>query len=155
MAAAVHDADLFQIALLVDQLRHDDVHHRVSAVQSVASIASALGTERTREELIPFLAESMDDEQEVLQAIAEKLGELVRYVGGREFAHLLLGPLESLVMNEQLSVRDAAIGSCETCAEQMPPDHLLAYYVPFITRYTMHHTHKRPLDLPLCVSTID
>jgi serine/threonine-protein phosphatase 2A regulatory subunit A len=126
--------DLFQIALLVDQLRHDDVHHRVTAVRALVSIASALGTERTRDELIPFLTESTDDENEVLVVIAERLGELVRFVGGRDYAHILLTPLEPLVMSEQLSVREAAIASTETVVEYMSQDTFTNYYIPFVTR---------------------
>lgn len=129
-----HETDLFQIALLVDQLRHDDVHHRVTAVKSLVHIASALGIERTREELIPFLNESTDDEQEVLVIIAEKLGELVRCVGGREFAYIILTPLETLVMNEQQNVREAAVQSTEIVAEYMTADHFIFYYIPFVIR---------------------
>lgn len=128
------ETDLFQIALLVDQLRHDDLHHRVTAVRSLVSIAIALGVERTREELIPFLNESTDDEQDVLVIIAEKLGELVRYVGGREFAYLILTPLETLVMNEQQNVREAAVSSTEIVAEYMTPDHFQFYYIPLVIR---------------------
>ena len=42
--------------------------------------ANALGPERTRDELIPFLSESVDDEDEVLQMLAENLGKLVPMV---------------------------------------------------------------------------
>lgn len=47
--------DMYQIAVLIDQLKHDDVHFRVNASASLARIALALGPERARDELIPFL----------------------------------------------------------------------------------------------------
>lgn len=47
--------DLYQIAVLIDQLKHDDVHFRVNASTNLARIAHALGPERARDELIPFL----------------------------------------------------------------------------------------------------
>ena len=42
------------------------------------------------------VAESTDDEDEVLLVLAEQLGTLVEHVGGPRYAHELLLPLESL-----------------------------------------------------------
>jgi hypothetical protein len=50
----------------------------------------ALGIERTRSELIPFLTDTIYDEDEVLLALAEQLGALTPLVGGPEFVHCLL-----------------------------------------------------------------
>jgi len=47
--------DLFHIAQLIDQLRHDDNVLRVNAAKNVQKIAIALGPERTRDELVPFI----------------------------------------------------------------------------------------------------
>jgi len=55
MEAKGEQQDLYQVALLIDQLKHDDVHFRVSASSNLTRIAAALGPERTRDELIPFL----------------------------------------------------------------------------------------------------
>jgi hypothetical protein len=43
----------------------------------------------------------------VLQVIAEKLGELSTFVGGEEYVHNLLSPLELLAKVIESSVRDA------------------------------------------------
>ena len=86
----------------------------------------ALGPERTREELIPFLdgmlgcddapgaehlradtdTESVEDEDEVLTALSDELGGFVEYVGGPDYGHVLLSPLENLAMIEEPLVRD-------------------------------------------------
>lgn len=47
--------ELYPIAVLIDELKHDDVLIRLNAIHRVSTIALALGAERTREELIPFL----------------------------------------------------------------------------------------------------
>jgi hypothetical protein len=44
--------DLYQVALLIDQLKHDDVQFRMNASRSLTVIAQALGPERTRDELL-------------------------------------------------------------------------------------------------------
>jgi serine/threonine-protein phosphatase 2A regulatory subunit A len=50
--------------------------------------------------------ESIDDEDEVLLALAEELGNFVEYVGGKDHAHIILGPLENLAAVEETLVRD-------------------------------------------------
>jgi hypothetical protein len=47
--------ELYPIAVLIDELKHDDVLLRLNAIRRLSTIALALGPERTREELIPFL----------------------------------------------------------------------------------------------------
>lgn len=99
------------IAILMDELRSEDVQLRLNAIHRISTIALVLGPDRTREELIPFLQESVDDEDEVLLALAEELGKgFDEYVGGRKYAHVLLGPLEMLAAVEETLVRDKVRG---------------------------------------------
>ncbi|CAB4427710.1 unnamed protein product [Rhizophagus irregularis] len=76
-----NEDSLYPIAVLLDELRADDVNFRLNAIRRLSTIALALGVQRTRDELIPFLDESIDDEDEVLLALAEELGNFVEYVG--------------------------------------------------------------------------
>lgn len=50
--------------------------------------------------------ESVEDEDEVLVALSEELGDFVEYVGGPSFGHVLLSPLENLAAIEEPVVRD-------------------------------------------------
>ena len=121
---------VYPIHLLMDELKSDDVVLRLSSIRRLSTIALALGPERTREELIPFLQVSrpspslysadgflaasreadqkdqLDDEDEVLLVLAEELGNFHEYVGGREYAWCILGPLENLAAVEETLVRD-------------------------------------------------
>lgn len=97
----------------MDELRSEDVQLRLNAIHRISTIALALGPDRAREELIPFLQDSLDDEDEVLLALAEELGRnFEEYIGGSEYAHLLLGPLENLASVEETLVRDKASEPC-------------------------------------------
>jgi serine/threonine-protein phosphatase 2A regulatory subunit A len=90
----------------MDELRSEDVQLRLNAIRRVSTIALALGPDRAREELIPFLQDSVD-EDEVLLALADELGKnFEEYIGGKEYAHVLLGPLENLSAVEETLVRD-------------------------------------------------
>jgi hypothetical protein len=48
----------------------------------------------------------VEDEDEVLTALGEELGGFVEYVGGPEFGHVLLSPLENLAAIEEPLVRE-------------------------------------------------
>ena len=99
--------ELYPIAILMDELKSEDVERRLNAIHRISTIALALGPERARDELIPFLQDSVDDEDEVLLALAAELGQNFEdYLGGPEHAYLLLGPLETLAAVEETLVRD-------------------------------------------------
>lgn len=75
------DESLYPIAVLIDELKNEDVQLRLNSIKKLSTIALALGVERTRSELIPFLTETIYDEDEVLLALAEQLGNCL-------FSHL-------------------------------------------------------------------
>jgi serine/threonine-protein phosphatase 2A regulatory subunit A len=58
---------------------------------------------------VPII-DSIDDEDEILLAVAEELGRFINFVGGPEFAHTLLPPLENLSAVEEVLVREKVRG---------------------------------------------
>ena len=50
--------------------------------------------------------ESVEDEDEVLVALSQELGNFIHYVGGPSWAHVLLSPLENLAAIEEPVVRN-------------------------------------------------
>jgi len=126
---------LTPVAILIDQLKNEDTQIRLNAVRRINAIAKALGPERTRRELLHFLAESVDDEDEVLLALAEELGGFVDYVGGPEHAASLLPPLESLAASvEETTVRDKAVESLNKVAESIPVESFRDTFVLLVKR---------------------
>jgi hypothetical protein len=72
---------------------------RLNSIRKLSTIALALGVDRTREELIPFLTDTIYDEDEVLMALAEQLGNFCPLVGGTEHVHCLLVAIVISVIN--------------------------------------------------------
>ncbi|KAF1738573.1 Protein phosphatase PP2A regulatory subunit A [Beauveria bassiana] len=126
--------ELYPIAVLIDELKHDDVLLRLNAIHRLSTIALALGPERTREELIPFLDESVEDEDEVLVALSEELGSFTEYVGGPQWAHVILSPLENLAAIEEPVVRDKAVESLNKICEGLNPQQVEEYFIPLTIR---------------------
>jgi serine/threonine-protein phosphatase 2A regulatory subunit A len=120
---------------LIEKLRGDDLPSRIEAARRLAVIARALGPTRTREELLPFLSDGIDDDDEVLEVIASSLGDLVPYVGnGKGHVSSLLRPLELLLAVEENVVRERAASSAISIGEKMDDDEYRTEFVGMISR---------------------
>jgi hypothetical protein len=53
--------EMYSIAMLIDELKHEDMQLRLNSMRRLGIIASALGPERTRGELLPFVNGTRDD----------------------------------------------------------------------------------------------
>lgn len=132
------EAYLHPIAILVDELRSEDVTLRLNAIHRISAIALALGTERTRDELLPFLHDSLDDDDEILLALAEELGmNFVEYVGGPNYGHLILIVLESLAAVEETLVRDKAAESIISVCGSLSDSQIEEFYLPLLKRLSI------------------
>ena len=130
--------DLSEIAVLIDQLKNEDVRLRVESNASLLKIAGALGPARVREELVPFVCDLTDDSDDVLLQMAAQLGALTGYVGGAEHAHVLLEPIEALCAVEEARVRERAVGAARAVCAAMPDAGVVEHYVPFVRRLGTH-----------------
>lgn len=114
--------DAAPIALLIDELRNEDISLRIHSVEQLPTIARAIGEERTRTELLPFVIETIDDEDEVLLALASQLdARFIPYIGGKEHLPALLEPLEQLAQVEETVVRERAVESILSLARSCSP----------------------------------
>lgn len=126
---------LYPIAVLIDELRNEDTSARLNAIKRLSTIALALGPERTREELLPFVKEAAYDEDDILIVLVEQLGKLVPYLGGKEFAYTLLPTLESLSGTEEALVRDKTTQVLShICSTSLPTEHVEQYFLPVVKR---------------------
>lgn len=96
--------------------------------------ATALGPQRTREELLPYLTETVDDEDELLLVLAEELGNFVDHVGGPAYAFHILKPLECLATVEEESVREQAIQSICKVAAVLGHAHHAEHFIALVRR---------------------
>lgn len=141
---------MYPLTLLTEELKSDEVETRIKAMRRLRTVAQALGPERTRSDLLPFLrgkpvcgthhslfftrysvtndrkhvgltaAEATEDEDEVVVALAEELGGFVDLVGGAEHASILVEPFEVLAGVEETVVRDRAVDSLQKVVAVVP-----------------------------------
>ncbi|CAI7849377.1 unnamed protein product [Closterium sp. NIES-54] len=146
---AVVEEPLYPIAILIDELKNDDIQLRLNSIRRLSTIARALGEDRTRKELIPFLNENNDDDDEVLLAMAEELGSFIPCVGGIDFAYVILPPLETLCTVEETVVRDKAVESLCKIGQQMKPRDIVEYFVPLVQGCVFISPDPTPFVRPL------
>ena len=69
---------------------------------------------------------------QVLLALSEELAKFVPYVGGAQWAHVLLGPLEELCTMDETLVREKATSSLAEIGPQLPLDSVAEHFVPLV-----------------------
>ncbi|WVY90056.1 hypothetical protein V8G54_035570 [Vigna mungo] len=131
---AMVDQPLYPFAVLIDELKNEDIQLRLNSIRQLSTIARALGEERTRKELIPFLSKNNDDDDEVLLAMAEELGVFIPYVGGVEHSNVLLPPLETPCTVEETCVKDKSVESLCRIGAQMKEQDLVEHFIPLVKR---------------------
>lgn len=83
---------------------------------------------------MPFLSDGIDDEDEVLEAIAISLGKLLPHVGGAVHATSLLTPLELLLAVEETVVREKATTSVIAISHSLTESDYTKEFVGMIGR---------------------
>lgn len=129
-----NDDSLQPVRILIDELKSDDVQVRLTSIRGLTTIATALGPERTRNELLPFLKDSTDDEDDVLTAMAKVLGEFCPLVGGPDHAHHVLSVLEVLCAAEETKAREHAVQSIVNIFNQMSKEQVAMHAYPLVKR---------------------
>jgi serine/threonine-protein phosphatase 2A regulatory subunit A len=116
------------LALLQEDLRDDDIEQVVASASRINLVATSIGPDRTRTQLLAFLREyAEEDNDEAHAAIAKQLGEFVPLIGGPTHGKLLLPILEKFCGEEEVVVREAAVGSLGIIVGQFRKEDLKEY----------------------------
>ena len=70
----------------------------------------------------------------MLLVLAEELGQFAEYVGGKEWAWVVLGPLENLAAVEETLVRDKAAESISKISLLITPQACEQHFLPLLRR---------------------
>ena len=96
--------------LLQDEMAETSRELRKIAARRISDVGVSIGADAVENEMIPFLAGKIDDDDEILLIVAEQLGECgAKVFNNSEKALVLLTPLEALAAVEETVVRDAAV----------------------------------------------
>ncbi|KAJ5071684.1 protein phosphatase 2 (formerly 2a) regulatory subunit a beta isoform-related [Anaeramoeba ignava] len=126
------DPKLQQIAFYVDNLKGEDMSVRIQAFKNLHFIAIEFGENRTRNEIVPFIQNLNETNYQIWEIIAEQLSHFVQYIGGIQYAHLLLPILFNLSINEEIKVRIKSLESILKIVNLLNPKQIIDYIIPRI-----------------------
>lgn len=114
---------------------HKDVVIRTEAMNQLALVCAVMTPEKVRGDMMPYLLTKLDDLDQVLLAMAKRLGEVLNSCGGPDQASCLLPVFEPLCAIEETVVRTAAAASVcsilKQFADQSPLPAAAAYVAMF------------------------
>jgi serine/threonine-protein phosphatase 2A regulatory subunit A len=133
------NSDTTPIDLLKEEMSSGEVFIKVNAIHRLKILATILGPEATRTSLVPYLTSKkltqsalLNEEDEVLFALAEELGDLCSFISGSP--SLLIAPLENLATMEEAVVRDQAVRSLAKITEKLTDSDIASVLAPVVLR---------------------
>lgn len=125
------------LEFLMEELTSDNPQQCIQCISRLRVIGLALGQEKTRSDLLPFLKGEIEAGKftdEVQVSIAEVLGSFSEFVGPSSEAHCLFPPLEALCSVEESTVRDQAVASINQVGAQLSAAQLQTHLAPIVLR---------------------
>eukprot|EP01017_Pseudomicrothorax_dubius_P030106 TRINITY_DN3719_c0_g1_i6.p1 TRINITY_DN3719_c0_g1~~TRINITY_DN3719_c0_g1_i6.p1 ORF type:complete len:578 (+),score=136.71 TRINITY_DN3719_c0_g1_i6:50-1783(+) len=121
------------LELLREEMESDDIALRINAMHRLRIVATVIGVDATRSQLLPLIEGLIKrEDDEVLFAIAEELGKLAPMLGTG--VGVLLPFLENLASVEETVVRDAAVRSLLSIFPQLSDAELVNNCATMILR---------------------
>jgi serine/threonine-protein phosphatase 2A regulatory subunit A len=91
---------------LLEDLKNHETKIKINAIHNLREISFALGRERTRKELLPFLISCIDEEEdEALVELAKILGNFIDCIGGINYIKELFNILEAILIVDDPNIQ--------------------------------------------------
>jgi serine/threonine-protein phosphatase 2A regulatory subunit A len=103
--------DLSAMTLFEEQLSGNDAELRVDALRKLKVVGDAIGPAATLSNLLPYLLDHTDDEDEILLTMADQLGQMVPSLIPPKQCMPIIDILEQLAGVEETVVRQRAVKS--------------------------------------------
>nr|XP_023016442.1 serine/threonine-protein phosphatase PP2A 65 kDa regulatory subunit-like [Leptinotarsa decemlineata] len=115
-----------------DAIREENLEIQIKMTRELKSLASLLGAEQTRNELLPFIKENLDFHDEILLNLSEQLNGFVPLVGGYEHSQPILDLLRKLCNTDETIVRAKTVETLKDMAENMNSELTEELLVPML-----------------------
>ena len=105
---------------LLGDLQNSDIKIKKNAFQNLRGISLALGRERTRKELLPYLKSCIDEEEdEIIIELAKVLSNFIECIGGKQYIKELFNLLEIILTIDEEFVRKETINTIKSIVNQI------------------------------------
>lgn len=121
-----------EIRDLIENLRSEVLNERLNAVKSLKVISRTLGPERSRSELIPYIAETIDNTEEVWMHVAEQVPQIIEEIGGMNHVAVILALLKQICEIEDPKVQEMATKSFISLSHKSNQEELAINFYPIL-----------------------
>ena len=106
---------------LLEDLQSQETKVKINAIHNLKGISLALGEEATKKELLPYLKNCVNNEEEdeVLIELAKILSNFLDCIGGKQNIKDLLGLFEVILSIDEPTIRKEAINSLKETIQQI------------------------------------
>ena len=112
--------DQLTATTLLEDLQSTDIKTKKNAVQNLRGISLALGRERTRKELLPYLKSCIDEEEdEIIIELSKVLSNFIDCIGGKQYIKELFNILEVILTIDEPFVIKETISSIKLIVKQI------------------------------------
>ena len=112
--------DQLTATTLLEDLQSTDIKTKKNAVQNLRGISLALGRERTRKELLPYLKSCIDEEEdEIIIELSKVLSNFIDCIGGKQYIKELFNLLEVIFTIDEPFVRKETINTIKLIVNQI------------------------------------
>ena len=112
--------DQLTATTLLEDLQSTDIKTKKNAVQNLRGISLALGRERTRKELLPYLNSCIDEEEdEIIIELAKVLSNFIDCIGGKQYIKELFNLLQLILTIDEPFVIKETINSIKLIVKQI------------------------------------
>lgn len=114
---------------------HKDVEIRTEAMNQLALVCAVMTPEKVRGDMVPYLMTKLDDLDQVLLAMAKRLGEVLLSCGGKDQIACLLPVFEPLLRIEETVVRTAAAASVVMLLKQVEQESTSSAAIAYVNMF--------------------
>jgi len=105
---------------LIEDLKNPETKIKINEIHNLREISFALGRERTRKELLPYLISCIDEEEdEALVELAKILGNFIDCIGGINYIKELFNILEAILIVDDPNIRKESINSLKNTINKL------------------------------------
>ena len=112
--------DQLTATTLLEDLQSTEIKTKKNAVQNLRGISLALGRERTRKELLPYIKSCIDEEEdEIIIELSKVLSNFIDCIGGKQYIKELFNLLEVIFTIDEPFVRKETINTIKLIVNQI------------------------------------
>ena len=120
MSSKLEELDQITATSLLEDLKNSETKIKINAVHNLRGISFALGTERTRKKLLPYLISCIEEEEdETLIELAKILSNFLDCIGGKQYSKELFNIIENLLTIDESNVRKESINALKNIIKQI------------------------------------